>query len=103
MSRIEKLIAELCPEGVEFREIGRAIKLNFGTRITKMENAGSKYPVYGGGGESFRVDDFNRQDEWVVSRFAMSQTCVRRVSGRFWMLDSGFTFDPIDESIDLTA
>lgn len=100
MSRIDALIAELCPNGVEFRDLGNVIKLNFGTRITKTLNSGTTYPVYGGGGESFRTDDFNREDEYVVSRFAMSERCVRRVAGKFWMLDSGFTFDPVDASVD---
>lgn len=101
MSKLDELIARLCPDGVGLREIGSVIKLNFGTRITKMNDSGHQYPVYGGGGESFRTDNFNRQDEWVISRFAMSEACVRRVSGKFWMLDSGFTFDPIDESTQI--
>ncbi|KFB76682.1 MAG: hypothetical protein AW06_002252 [Candidatus Accumulibacter cognatus] len=37
MSQLDELITRLCPDGVEFREIGRVIKLNFGTRITKTE------------------------------------------------------------------
>lgn len=93
MSRIDDLIAEHCPDGVEFVELGNVIRLNFGARITKRENLGTIYPVYGGGGESFRTNEFNREDEYVVSRFAMSEACVRKVAGKFWMLDSGFTFD----------
>jgi type I restriction enzyme S subunit len=100
MSPIDNLIREYCPEGVPFQELGSLIKLNFGARITKAQNAGTIYPVYGGGGESFRTDQFNREDEYVISRFAMSATCVRWVPGTFWMLDSGFTFDPIDGLID---
>ena len=73
-------------------ELGEIIDLNFGVRITKKNNEGSKYPVYGGGGESFRTDTFNREDELVLSRFAMSENCVRFVSGKFYLLDSGFTF-----------
>lgn len=95
-----KWIDELCPDGVERKALGEVIRLNFGTRITKSINSGSAYPVYGGGGESFRTDDFNREHEYVVSRFAMSEKCVRFVEGKFWMLDSGFTFDPVDNSVD---
>lgn len=87
-------------DGVRELALGEIIRLNFGTRITKKDDAGSLYPVYGGGGESFRTDAFNREDEWVISRFAMSANCVRRVVGKFWMLDSGFTFDVIDGSVD---
>ena len=65
-----------------------------------MNDSGTAYPVYGGGGESFRTDAFNREDEYVISRFAMSATCMRKVTGKFWMLDSGFTFEPIDASVD---
>lgn len=74
-------------------KLGEAIKMNFGSRITKKNDSGTIYPVFGGGSESFRTDNFNRQDEYVISRFAMSEECVRFVSGPFWMLDSGGTFD----------
>ncbi len=100
MSRVHELIAEHCPQGVEFKDLGDVIELNFGARITKASNAGSLYPVFGGGGESFRTDAFNREDEYVVSRFAMSETCVRKVRGKFWMLDSGLTFEPVGKGIN---
>lgn len=72
--------------------LGDVIELDFGERITKSEKLGTKYPVYGGGGESFRTDSFNRQDEYVIARFAMSDHCVRYVHGQFWLMDSGGTF-----------
>lgn len=73
--------------------LSNAIVMNFGTRITKKTHAGTIYPVYGGGGESFRTDAFNREDDYLISRFAMSENCVRYVSGQFWCLDSGGTFE----------
>jgi hypothetical protein len=53
--------------------------------------------VYGGGGESFRTDSFTREDDVVISRFAMSAECVRLVRGKFYLLDSGFTFSIAEE------
>ena len=100
MSRIDELIEKLCPDGVEFLDLGRVMTPEFGTRITKSKHSGTKFPVYGGGGESFRTDSFNREDDFVISRFAMSETCVRKVSGKFWLLDSGFTFN-VDENLVL--
>lgn len=73
--------------------LGDVIKLVFGERITKRDHLGHDYPVYGGGGESFRTDRFNREGGIVISRFAMSENCVRRVSEKFWMLDSGATVE----------
>ena len=73
-------------------KLGEVINLNFGTRVTKKNDNGTLYPVYGGGGESFRVDKFNRENDCVISRFALSEECVRFVRGKFFCLDSGMTF-----------
>ena len=100
MSRLSELIAELCPDGVEYKTLGEVIVLCFGERITKSKSIGTAYPVYGGGGESFRTDNWNREDKCVVSRFAMSEQCVRHVSGKFWLMDSGLTFEAIDSRLD---
>lgn len=78
--------------------LGDVLEPRFGKRITRSANLGSIYPVFGGGGESFRTDLWNREDDVVISRFAMSENCVRKVSGRFWLLDSGFTFDVVDSN-----
>jgi type I restriction enzyme S subunit len=72
-------------------ELGEVVEPVFGKRITRRDQGGTKYPVYGGGGESFRTDKFTHEDEVVVSRFAMSPECVRWVPGKFYLLDSGFT------------
>ena len=76
--------------------LGDLLELEFGTRITKRDNEGTLFPVYGGGGESFRTDMFTREDDVVISRFAMSDKCVRVVRGKFYLLDSGFTFSIAD-------
>jgi type I restriction enzyme M protein len=73
-------------------KLGDVMRLDFGERITKNTKQGTKYPVYGGGGESFRTDEFNRENEYIIARFAMSEQCVRFVAGQFWMMDSGGTF-----------
>ena len=47
-SKIEKLIAELCPNGVEFKSIGEICQINRGRVMSKdylKDNAG-EYPVY---------------------------------------------------------
>jgi type I restriction enzyme M protein len=76
----------------EFQKIGDLIDQEFGERITKKDSIGTKFPVYGGGGESFRTDDYNRENKLVISRFAMAEKCARFVNEKFWLMDSGFTF-----------
>ena len=50
-------------------KLGDVARFEFGTRITRGANAGTQYPVYGGGGESFRTDLYNRENDYVISRF----------------------------------
>ncbi len=71
-------------------------EVEYGTRVTRKRDGGTKYPVYGGGGATFSLDDFNRQDQMIVARFAMSEECVRFVSGKFFLNDSGLTVRTCD-------
>lgn len=48
MNRIEKLIQELCPDGVEFRDLGEVVRIRNGSDY-KALGAGD-VPVYGSGG-----------------------------------------------------
>ena len=73
-------------------------EVEYGTRVTRKRDGGTKYPVYGGGGATFNLDDFNREDQMIVSRFAMSEECVRFVPGKFFLNDSGLTVRTRDGS-----
>jgi len=48
MNTIEKLIAELCPEGVELKSIGEICQINRGRVMSKdyLRNNAGEYPVY---------------------------------------------------------
>lgn len=72
--------------------LGNILELKYGNRITQSKDSGSKYPVYGGGGASFRTDSYSAENEFVISRFGVSEQCVRFVPGKFYLLDSGFIF-----------
>lgn len=73
--------------------------VEYGTRVVRKKDAGTNYPVYGGGGQTFFLDSFNREDRVVIARFAMSEKCTRRVIGKFALNDSGLTLSPKDKSI----
>jgi type I restriction enzyme S subunit len=68
--------------------------VEYGTRVVRKRDAGSTYPVYGGGGETFYLDSFNRENRVVIARFAMSEKCTRKVLGKFALNDSGLTLSP---------
>ncbi|WP_254276923.1 restriction endonuclease subunit S [Halomonas sp. 3H] len=71
-----------------------ACDIEYGTRVVKKRDAGTLYPVYGGGGATFFVDQYNREDCTIVSRFGMSEECVRHIGGRFFLNDSGLSVAP---------
>ncbi|MBN1391207.1 MAG: restriction endonuclease subunit S [Sedimentisphaerales bacterium] len=68
--------------------------VEYGTRVVQKRDGGTAYPVYGGGGATFAMDIFNREDRVVIARFGMSEQCTRFVAGKFFLNDSGLTLSP---------
>jgi len=78
-------------QGWTYKKLGEVCNIDFGTRVVRSRDAGSIYPVYGGGGATFKMDTYNREDSMVISRFGMSEQCTRFVKGKFFLNDSGLT------------
>ena len=78
-------------QGWEYKKLDFCAYIEYGTRVVQKKDGGTIYPVYGGGGETFRIDRFNREDCLIVARFAMSPLCVRYVRGKFFLNDSGLS------------
>lgn len=83
-------------EGWKTEKLNDVCIIDYGTRVVRKKDGGSIYPVYGGGGATFKMDTFNRENCLVVARFAMSEQCTRFVSGKFFLNDSGLTVSPKD-------
>jgi len=77
-----------------------ACNVEYGTRVVQKRDGGRGYPVYGGGGATFEMDMFNREDRLVIARFGMSKECTRFVAGKFYLNDSGLTVSPKNGSMD---
>lgn len=86
-------------EGWTYKKLGEVCNIDFGTRVVRSRDAGSIYPVYGGGGATFKMDTFNREDCMVISRFGMSEQCTRFVKGKFFLNDSGLTLSMKEECL----
>ena len=82
----------------EIKELDTICEINYGTRVVNKRDGGTIYPVYGGGGATFYMDSYNREDCFIVARFAMSKQCTRFVSGKFFLNDSGLSVTPKDEN-----
>ena len=84
-------------EGWEYKTIEKCTSIEYGTRVVQKRDGGTIYPVYGGGGETFRMDSYNREDCLIIARFAMSPRCVRYVAGKFFLNDSGLSVKSKEE------
>lgn len=85
--------------GWEVKKLGdkNIFSVDYGTRVVKKRDGGSRYDVYGGGGKTFFMDECNRADSLVVARFAMSEKCTRFVKGKFFLNDSGLTVSIVNK------
>lgn len=79
------------------KKLDDACFIDFGTRVVQKKDGGTIYPVYGGGGVTFKMNTYNRENSLVISRFAMSKQCTRFVKGKFYLNDSGLTVRPKNE------
>lgn len=74
-----------------YKTLEEVCNINYGTRVVQKKDKGTTYYVYGGGGATFMIDRYNREDCFIVSRFAMSPKCTRFVKGKFFLNDSGLS------------
>ena len=100
-TNVEKKVEEVIYKaGIQSIGLDSVANIEYGTRIVKKNAEGTLYPVYGGGGETFRTDNYNRENRYVISRFGMSPECIRYVSGKFFLNDSGLTVKSMDDRLN---
>ncbi|MCS7035625.1 MAG: restriction endonuclease subunit S [Saprospiraceae bacterium] len=102
MNRIEKLIQQLCPDGVEYRALGEVASVKTGTQLNKsLMSAKGNYPVFNGG---IRPSGFHTKYNTDANTIAVSQGgasagFVNYVETKFWAGAHCFVIKPI--TIDL--
>lgn len=98
MSKIEKLIAKLCPNGVEFKELSECASIKRGRRVTKSElNPGKKYPVYSGGVTPMGYfEKYNQSANTVTVVKYGTAGFVNFITEDFWANDVCYCIKPGD-------
>ena len=67
MTRLEELIAALCPDGVELVTLGDVCAFKRGTSITKKDTVNGSVPVIAGGQTpAYYHNEFNRTGETII-------------------------------------
>ena len=66
MNRIEQLIAELCPDGVEFKELSEVAVIGTGSSNGNEATVDGKYPLFVRSKIIKRIDAFEFDEEAIV-------------------------------------
>lgn len=96
MSKLEELIQELCPNGVNFKRIDSVTKVLRGKRLTKKELVeNGEYPVFHGGLEPLGFyNQYNRDSETtMIINVGASAGTVGFCSKKFWSSDGCFCIE----------
>jgi type I restriction enzyme S subunit len=98
MSRLEKILQELCPNGVPTRKLEETTILRAGDRVTKANMiSGGRYPVYGGGTTPTGfLNEANSSESVTIAR-AGSAGHVNFVKNEFWATDVCFVASQLPE------
>lgn len=88
MNKIEKLIQDYCPEGVEYKELKQVATISNGKDHKHLENG--KIPVYGSGGIMRHASMFIYNKESVLIPRKGSIGNIFYVDIPFWAVDTIF-------------
>ena len=99
MSKLSELIAELCPDGVEYKRLGDVAELLKGVQLNKsnMNDEGS-YPVINGGISPLGyVEQYNFDENTItISQGGASAGYVNFLTTKFWAGAHCYVLKPYD-------
>ena len=88
MNKIEELLQQLCPNGVEFKELGEVYEFKYGTGNT-IPTIGGKYPVYGSNGIVGTHNEYNSEDTPVIGHIGAYAGIVNWAKGKHFVTYNG--------------
>jgi len=96
MTKLDQLIEELCPDGVEYQLIEKVCDISGGKDHKALKEGG--VPVYGSGGVIRYVDSYIYDRESVLIPRKGSLSNLYYVNTPFWVVDTIF-YTKIDENV----
>jgi type I restriction enzyme S subunit len=88
MNKIEELIEQFCPDGVEFKELAEVAKISNGKDHKHLEEG--EFPVFGSGGIMRYTNQFLYSEESVLIPRKGSIGNIFYVNKPFWTVDTIF-------------
>lgn len=103
MSKLDELIKELCPNGVEYKELGEIAKVTIGEFVHKdKQSENAEYPVYNGGiSNTGYYDEYNEEkNKIIISARGANAGYVNRIFVNYWAGNSCYTINANDKIIN---
>ena len=97
MNKIERMLQELCPDGVEYKKLGEVCEIKTGKGVTKQEAVRCGiYPIISGGKDPMEyIDIYNREANTVtISRVGAYAGYVNFICEKFYLNDKCFSIIP---------
>ena len=98
MNRVEELIQQLCPNGVEWKKLGEVCLVTIGEFVHKNKQSDTgKYPVYNGGiSYTGFYDEFNNTgNKIIISARGANAGYVNRAFCNYWAGNSCYSLSVI--------
>ena len=94
MSKLQELIKELCPDGVEFRKLGEVCEIFSGKN--KQKNDEGEYPVYGSTGIIAYCDNYKySKEQLLIARVGANAGFTHIANGKYNVSDNTLIVDVV--------
>ena len=103
MNKLDELIKELCPNGVEYKELGDIAKVTIGEFVHKdKQSENAKYSVYNGGiSNTGYYDEYNEEkNKIIISARGANAGYINRIFVNYWAGNSCYTINANDKIIN---
>ena len=99
MSKLDELINELCPNGVEFQPLNNKslFYFHYGIGNKIPEDTGGKYDVYGANGVVSHIDEYNCEDVSIIGHIG-AVGFVNRCKGKCFVTYNGTICEVVDKN-----
>ena len=99
MSRLQELLDELCPNGVEYKLLGdnEYFSFHYGKGNKIPEDNGGQYDVYGANGIVSHIDEYNCEDVSIIGHIG-AVGMIQRCKGKCFVTYNGTIAEPADKN-----
>ena len=102
MNKIEEMIKQLCPNGVEWEKLGCLATIETGSHNTNEGNSLGKYPFYTRGQEILKMDSYDYDDTSIITSgdgVGVGKV-IHYVSGKYSLHQRAYKICPDSENLN---